>query len=354
MSNTADFIANHLTGVAPLVISFTPSTSGSVASYDWNFGDGGNHSIEGSTNHQYIDAGSYDITLTVNFSSGSPSQVVVTKPAYIVLSQYLPSFTWSSAGHTVTFTDTGTYPATPDGRLWDFGDGNTSTAENPTHTYASGSEFMVTLTVQPPISPQVVLYGYSQLVPVTCPAITPTFQVAADCYEAARLCLSIGVSPPFNLRLLIGANGQADGQIGTYNGDTGPIQVTTPNYTTANGPPNAVPVSHTVFVGALVDFVGVPLEGPPALVVKFTDLSTPSPDGWLWDFGDGSTGTEQNPTHSYLQNGHYTVSLTGDYSGMPEDTTKIDYVLVATRLKDNKIPPSLSLQRIIGIEQVID
>lgn len=44
--------------------------------------------------------------------------------------------------------------------------------------------------------------------------------------------------------------------------------------------------------------------------VTFTDLTTGDPDGWLWDFGDGDTSTDQNPVHTYTVPGHYDVTLT--------------------------------------------
>lgn len=43
---------------------------------------------------------------------------------------------------------------------------------------------------------------------------------------------------------------------------------------------------------------------------QFNDLSTNTPTSWLWDFGDGSTSTEQHPSHTYATPGDYTVCLT--------------------------------------------
>lgn len=50
--------------------------------------------------------------------------------------------------------------------------------------------------------------------------------------------------------------------------------------------------------------------GFTAPVVAFTDLSTGNPTSWLWDFGDGSYSTEQNPVHEYTMQGTYNVCLT--------------------------------------------
>lgn len=44
-------------------------------------------------------------------------------------------------------------------------------------------------------------------------------------------------------------------------------------------------------------------------VVNFSDLSTDIPQNWLWDFGDGTSSTFQNPQHTYSNTGSYTVTL---------------------------------------------
>lgn len=46
------------------------------------------------------------------------------------------------------------------------------------------------------------------------------------------------------------------------------------------------------------------------LEVMFLDLTEGCVDGWSWDFGDGNTSTQQNPTHAYATAGTYTVELT--------------------------------------------
>lgn len=60
-----------------------------------------------------------------------------------------------------------------------------------------------------------------------------------------------------------------------------------------------------------VDFTATPTAGPLPLTVTFTDTSYyPGATGWLWQFGDGGTSTQQHPQHTYTHDGVYTVRLT--------------------------------------------
>jgi len=64
------------------------------------------------------------------------------------------------------------------------------------------------------------------------------------------------------------------------------------------------------------------------LAIEFTDSSTYTPTSWLWDFGDGNTSTDQNPTHIYTTGGLYTVSLTATNAYGSETETKTAYITV--------------------------
>ena len=65
------------------------------------------------------------------------------------------------------------------------------------------------------------------------------------------------------------------------------------------------------------------------VTVSFTDLSANAPTSWSWDFGDGGTSTEQNPTHQYVLPGHRTISLTATNEGGSDTEIKHWYVLVS-------------------------
>ena len=76
------------------------------------------------------------------------------------------------------------------------------------------------------------------------------------------------------------------------------------------------------YVAPLADFS---FAGDPT--VAFTDLSTNTPSAWDWEFGDGATSTEQNPTHTYLIDGDYNVCLTAvSYTHLRAHETVLDLV----------------------------
>jgi PKD repeat protein len=90
-----------------------------------------------------------------------------------------------------------------------------------------------------------------------------------------------------------------------------------------------IPASSTTTISSTelrADFAGMPTSGAPPLVVQFTNLSSGDITSYLWDFGDMGTSTEENPTHTYLSAGKYTVSLRVKGNGKVDDEVKIGYI----------------------------
>ena len=86
----------------------------------------------------------------------------------------------------------------------------------------------------------------------------------------------------------------------TYNGPFSTHEFT---ISKSSGPPNDL--------GASFEYT---IEGNQ---VRFTDKSYGGAVSWLWNFGDGTGSTSQNPTHKYMASGEYTISLTVyDSNGM--------------------------------------
>jgi PKD repeat protein len=137
-------------GVEASPVSFSGSGAdpdGSIVSYSWTFDDGGSSTSQ-NPSHTYAAAGTYTVRLTVTDSNGQTGQV----SHQVTVSDEAPtaSFTPPSgvAGSPVSFAGSG---ADPDGSIvsfsWAFGDGGSSTSQNPSHIYAAAFNHTVTLTV---------------------------------------------------------------------------------------------------------------------------------------------------------------------------------------------------------------
>ena len=145
----ADFTGSPTSGPAALTVNFTDLSTGTPTSWLWDFGDGGTSTLQ-NPSHTYNSDGVYTVTLSVTGAGGSDDEV---KADYITVNVLPPEpvadFTGSPtsgpAALTVNFTDLST--GTPTSWLWDFGDGGTSTLQNPSHTYNSDGVYTVTLSV---------------------------------------------------------------------------------------------------------------------------------------------------------------------------------------------------------------
>ena len=148
----AAFSASPTAGLGPLAVIFTDaSTPGSspITAWAWDFGDGGS-SAEQNPSHTYTAPGVYAVALTVTTEVGS---VTETRPGYITVTA-LPTPDFSAlptsgiAPLTVGFTDLSTPGTSPiTGWVWLFGDGESSSEQNPVHTYTHPGTYSVTLTV---------------------------------------------------------------------------------------------------------------------------------------------------------------------------------------------------------------
>ncbi|UQX89356.1 PKD domain-containing protein [Jatrophihabitans telluris] len=138
-----------------LTVGFDAGTStdsdGTIASYDWDFGDGTTHATTKAPSHTYANAGTYSVKLTVTDNGGATNSITksltVTAPA--ANQPPVAAFTSSTNGLVASFDgSTSTDDGTITGYDWNFGD-NTAhgTAINPSHTYASAGTYSVTLTV---------------------------------------------------------------------------------------------------------------------------------------------------------------------------------------------------------------
>lgn len=200
---------------------------------------------------------------------------------------------------------------------WDFGDGNTSTSQNPVHTYASAGAFTVSLTVTDDEGLTDTVSGEV----VVSESDPPTPPVAGFTYTMSDLVVTFTDTSTDDESIV-----SWDWQFGDGNASAGQNPVHA--YASAGVYEVSLTVTDsdglTADVTQLVDLPDIsppPVDVPPvanfsfaidAFEVSFTDLSTDA-DGiiqnWLWDFGDGNTSSQQHPTHLYATAGQYTVML---------------------------------------------
>ena len=146
----ANFTANPITGMTPLIVNFTDQSTGNITSWSWDFGDGETSTNQNST-HTYDDPGTYTVNLTVTGPGGTDKE---TKADYIVvenetlIANFTADKTSGFAPLTVNFSDESMGDITS--WLWDFGDNETSTEENPAQTYDNTGTYTVSLTVWGP------------------------------------------------------------------------------------------------------------------------------------------------------------------------------------------------------------
>lgn len=240
--------------------------------------------------------------------------IIATKSSNVITpTNPVASFTWSpstgSAPLNITFTDTTIN--NPTSWLWDFGDGATSTLQNPTHTFNGTST--VTLTVMPggsSTSVSVTVVGQS---PQANFSYTPTGGVAPTVIQFSD---SSTAGVPTSWQWSFGDGATSTAQNPSHNYTTPGTFNITLIATNASGN-TSVTKSLVITTSAVVpvaNFVVSPSGGNAPLNSQFTDISTNFPTSWLWDFGDGGSSIQRNPLHTYTAVGNYTVKLTATNS----------------------------------------
>jgi len=216
------------------------------------------------------------------------------------------NFVYTAEGTTgnVEFTDLSAN--TPTSWSWDFGDGNVSTDQNPTHTYAASGTFDVCLTVANEFGSDSTCNAVAVLVG-DAPVAAFTADPAAD--GSGQVTFTDQSTDPLNWQWDFGDGSPVSNEqspVHTYD-STGTYDVCL--VVTNEFGIDTVCQAVAVVVGQapVADFTAS-IAGETGEVV-FTDASTNTPTSWDWAFGDGNVSTDQNPTHTYAASGTYTVQL---------------------------------------------
>ncbi len=145
---TAGFNANPTSGTAPLTVTFTDTSTGNITTWSWNFGDGTTSTAKNAAK-TYTNPGSYTVGLTVTGPAGSNT---ASRTISVATAAPVANFTATPVSGTaplaVNFTDGSS--GTVSGYSWSFGDGSTSSAQNPAYTYTTAGTYTVSLTTTGP------------------------------------------------------------------------------------------------------------------------------------------------------------------------------------------------------------
>ncbi len=205
------------------------------------------------------------------------------------------SFSFSVAVQTVTFTDTST--DSPTSWLWDFGDGTGSTLQNPVHAYPPGvATYTVTLVAANNFGPSEPFVATVTTAPTPPPVAS--FIVTVTDQTAVFTDTTTGGPTAWQWNFGDGTTSSEQHPVHEF-----PLVTATYNVTLVASSPFGSSAPFTV----PVTIIAPPLptasftSAVEDLTATFTDTSAGSPTSWLWDFGDGTTSTSQNPVHVYPQ-----------------------------------------------------
>lgn len=293
--------------------SFTNTSSGTIASYSWNFGNGSG-SISQNPVYLYSSDGNYAVELSVTTDKGCSNTVnnlVQVYPLPSVGINQVDVCQGSPMNFQAVASVSGGSVSNYD---WTLGDGNTSTAANPSHTYSAAGTYDVTLIIT---SNNSCVDSANTEVEVGAPASVS--------FISDSVCLGESIS-------FINTTSSSSSSV-TYSwdfGDGGSSSLYSPTYTYAAVGAYTVTLQAQVSGGTsgcvastqrAVKIYEVPsvdfsytnvCQSDSAVFTNLTSYTSGlSSMTFDWDFGDGYTSSLESPKHKYLTPTNYSVELTG-------------------------------------------
>ncbi|HYH15602.1 MAG TPA: PKD domain-containing protein, partial [Flavisolibacter sp.] len=318
----ADFTSDKQTGCSPQFIQFSDASIApagtNIVSWKWEFGDGAS-STEKNPRYNYKIPGSYTVTLTITNDKGCSK--LITKPNFITITPgVVPKFTFIDpqvcmAPALYNFTSTSTGP----GNLsysWNLGNGTTATTQTASGTYATNGSYTISLVVT---SDQGCTDSISNSIDVG-KAVTDFTIPAVICPKTTVDFLNNSTPRPIR-SVWEFSNGYKD---------------TTRNTATSFPAPGTYTVTLINVYGVCTDTLSKDItvgEGPvlsftasdtfrcqPPFGVNFSNATNGT--SYQWDFGDGSTSTDANPSHTYSGFGEFDVTLIANSGNGCTDTLR--------------------------------
>lgn len=290
---TANFTADVVAGcAAPLSVTFNNSSI-NAGSFVWDFGDG-TTSTEVSPTHTYTALGNFSVQLIAN--AGSCGNNTFTRNNYISINPANPCiYSMPASGNAATIS-----PCS--GILYDAGGVGGNYIDNTTSTIT--------------------------IAPTGAGAVSISFS-------------SLDLEENYDYLYIYNGTSDEAPNIGLYTGNTLPnggnpivaysgamtLKLVSDPFVTGTG--FALSWNCSPITTAPTTNFSANVQTTCSGNVRFTDLSTNVPTAWLWNFGDGTTSTEENPNHTYSASGIYTVSLQATNTFGNNTNTKNNYISVS-------------------------
>ena len=315
----AFFGTNVNSGCSPLLLSMANLSSGLPDSYFWDFGNGSTSTSSANLIQETFVTGNTSSTYTISLVVQNECGVDSTSNSITVFPNTVTAFFNSSVttgceNLTVNFTQFsigGTF------YNWDFGDNNTSTQLNPTHTFMNPGTYDVTLFVNDGCAFDTMVTSI-----VVNPAPQVNFSVAPD---------SVCINEPFTFTNLSsnlansfwtfgdgGTSGLTDPQY-AYS-QPGNYSVTLVGASLTNGCVDSVIQIVQVSQNSISSFTANALSGCVPFNVQFTNSSS-NAAYQSWNFGDGNSSTAISPGHIFTVPGTYEVQLITESTSGCSDTS---------------------------------
>ncbi|MET0393180.1 MAG: PKD domain-containing protein, partial [Chitinophagaceae bacterium] len=322
---SANFSASVTSGCSPLTVTFTDESTGNPTNWNWEFSNGTLSSAQNPV-VTFNDPGTYSVKLVVKSATGIDQ---IERINYITV---LPSprvsfqadLTLSCLPAVIHFSDLSSTPVgTLTNWLWTFGDGGTSTDQNPTHSYAATGFYNVSLTVTNSAGCQYTLTADNYIRVVGSVEADFAFSQPSSCQA------------PFSVSFQNQSSGP--GTI-TYSWDFGnslsssavnptTIYNATGTYTVRLfGQSNlgcSGSIEKTITITSTTTDFTAPAAACTNQPVSFQNNASSPPATSFWRFGDGTTSAQINPQKTYLTPGTYTVTLINNYDNCIDSVKKV-------------------------------
>ncbi|MEO5572091.1 MAG: PKD domain-containing protein [Bacteroidia bacterium] len=306
INSDASFTADATSGCPPLTVNFTSLSAVGGNQYNWNFGDGAS-STQAHPTHTYTSNGSFNVSLTITFNNGCVNTYILPVPINLNSTQssfVTPTPVTACAPFTINLSDNSSGTVSWN---WNFGDGTTSSIQNTSHTYTIPGTYTISLLTHangnncdqfiPDYSTLIINGGGANFSYITelCPPYIATFHDSSTNAVSWLWNFGDGTSSTLQHPTHTYANPGTYSASLTITTADGCTSTSTHSYAANFSPLFAIPTVATS-------------DTVPPLNVQF-NANSQGATQWFWDFGDGTTSSLENPSHTFTLPPPYNISL---------------------------------------------